>query len=126
MRELLSAYFEECRAIVARYGGELEKFIGDAVMAVWGLPVTREDDAERARAAVRAKEFVSLASILAWMEARYRGKAIEIELEDESGETPIYEVEWMTPDGHVVELEFDARDGRLLEWEGRGLEEARR
>ena len=85
-----------------------------------------EDDAERARAAVRAKEFVSLASILDWMEARYRGQAIEIELEDERGETPVYEVEWMTPDGHVVELEFDARDGRLLEWEGRGLEEARR
>ncbi|MGO4258485.1 adenylate/guanylate cyclase domain-containing protein, partial [Marmoricola sp. RAF53] len=48
VRELLSAYFEECRAIVNRYGGALEKFIGDAVMAVWGLPVTREDDAERA------------------------------------------------------------------------------
>jgi class 3 adenylate cyclase/tetratricopeptide (TPR) repeat protein len=48
VRELLSAYFDECRAIVGRYGGELEKFIGDAVMAVWGLPVTREDDAERA------------------------------------------------------------------------------
>ncbi len=48
VRELLSAYFEECRAIVGRYGGVVEKFIGDAVMAVWGLPVTREDDAERA------------------------------------------------------------------------------
>lgn len=48
VRELLTAYFEECRAVVDRYGGELEKFIGDAVMAVWGLPVTREDDAERA------------------------------------------------------------------------------
>lgn len=48
VRELLSAYFEECRAVVGRYGGELEKFIGDAVMAVWGLPVTRQDDAERA------------------------------------------------------------------------------
>jgi class 3 adenylate cyclase len=48
VRELLTAYFDECRAVVTRYGGELEKFIGDAVMAVWGLPVTREDDAERA------------------------------------------------------------------------------
>lgn len=48
VRELLTAYFEECRVVVERYGGELEKFIGDAVMAVWGLPVTREDDAERA------------------------------------------------------------------------------
>ncbi|KRA38202.1 hypothetical protein ASD81_06000 [Nocardioides sp. Root614] len=48
VRELLTAYFEECRAVIERYGGELEKFIGDAVMAVWGLPATREDDAERA------------------------------------------------------------------------------
>jgi len=85
-----------------------------------------DDDAARARAAVRAKEFVSLASILDWMEARYRGQAIEIELEDDPGETPVYEVEWLTPAGHVVELEFDARDGRLLEWEGRGLDEAKR
>jgi uncharacterized membrane protein YkoI len=85
-----------------------------------------DDDAARARAAVRAKEFVSLASILDWMEARYRGQAIEIELEDDPGETPVYEVEWLTPDGHVVDLEFDARDGRLLEWEGRGLDEAKR
>ena len=36
------------RAIVARYGGVVEKFIGDAVMAVWGAPVAKEDDAERA------------------------------------------------------------------------------
>ncbi len=48
VREMLTAYFEECRAVVDQYGGELEKFIGDAVMAVWGLPITREDDAERA------------------------------------------------------------------------------
>ncbi len=48
VRELLSAYFEECSRIVARYGGTLEKFIGDAVMAVWGVPVANEDDAERA------------------------------------------------------------------------------
>ncbi len=48
VRELLSGYFELARAIVARYGGTVEKFIGDAVMAVWGVPVAREDDAERA------------------------------------------------------------------------------
>lgn len=48
VRELLSRYFSECRAIVARYGGTLEKFIGDAVMAVWGVPLAHEDDAERA------------------------------------------------------------------------------
>jgi class 3 adenylate cyclase len=47
VRELLSRYFEECSRIVARYGGVVEKFIGDAVMAVWGVPATHEDDAER-------------------------------------------------------------------------------
>ena len=48
VRELLSSYFEECRRIVDRYGGTIEKFIGDAVMAVWGVPTAHEDDAERA------------------------------------------------------------------------------
>ncbi len=47
VRELLSRYFDECSRIVARYGGIVEKFIGDAVMAVWGVPTTNEDDAER-------------------------------------------------------------------------------
>jgi class 3 adenylate cyclase len=48
VRDLLGRYYELCREIVDRYGGTIEKFIGDAVMAVWGAPVAREDDAERA------------------------------------------------------------------------------
>jgi class 3 adenylate cyclase/tetratricopeptide (TPR) repeat protein len=48
VRDLLSRYFERCRQLIARYGGTVEKFIGDAVMAVWGTPVAQEDDAERA------------------------------------------------------------------------------
>ena len=48
VRELLSRYFAECRTVVGRYGGTVEKFIGDAVMAVWGVPTAHEDDAERA------------------------------------------------------------------------------
>jgi class 3 adenylate cyclase/tetratricopeptide (TPR) repeat protein len=47
VRELLSTYFDRCRSLIERYGGTVEKFIGDAVMAVWGTPVAREDDAER-------------------------------------------------------------------------------
>jgi class 3 adenylate cyclase/tetratricopeptide (TPR) repeat protein len=47
-RELLSTYFETARTVIERYGGTIEKFIGDAVMAVWGAPVAQEDDAERA------------------------------------------------------------------------------
>ncbi len=48
VRELLSRYFELCRTLIDRYGGTVEKFIGDAVMAVWGAPVAMEDDIERA------------------------------------------------------------------------------
>ncbi len=48
VRDLLSRYFETARTIIERYGGTVEKFIGDAVMAVWGTPAAREDDAERA------------------------------------------------------------------------------
>jgi class 3 adenylate cyclase/predicted ATPase len=47
-RELLSQYFEISRDIIERYGCTVEKFIGDAVMAVWGTPVATEDDSERA------------------------------------------------------------------------------
>src|SRR5205823_15031240 len=48
VRELLSRYFDRCKRLISLYGGTVEKFIGDAVMAVWGAPVAREDDAERA------------------------------------------------------------------------------
>ena len=48
VRDLLSRYFDACRRLIERYGGTVEKFIGDAVMAVWGAPVAKEDDAERA------------------------------------------------------------------------------
>ncbi|HEX2141345.1 MAG TPA: adenylate/guanylate cyclase domain-containing protein, partial [Candidatus Limnocylindria bacterium] len=48
VRELLTRYFDTARSLVGRYGGTIEKFIGDAVMAVWGTPTTNEDDAERA------------------------------------------------------------------------------
>ena len=53
VRELLSRYFETARMVIGRYGGVVEKFIGDAVMAVWGTPTVTEEDAERAvRAAI--------------------------------------------------------------------------
>jgi class 3 adenylate cyclase len=48
VRELLSRYFTMARTVIGRYGGVVEKFIGDAVMAVWGTPVAAEGDAERA------------------------------------------------------------------------------
>jgi class 3 adenylate cyclase/tetratricopeptide (TPR) repeat protein len=48
VRETLTRYFDLAREVIERYGGTVEKFIGDAVMAVWGAPVAQEDDAERA------------------------------------------------------------------------------
>ena len=48
VRDTLTRYFDMCSEIVGRYGGTVEKFIGDAVMAVWGAPTAHEDDAERA------------------------------------------------------------------------------
>ena len=48
VRELLTRYFDACRRLIELYGGTVEKFIGDAVMAVWGTPTATEDDAERA------------------------------------------------------------------------------
>jgi hypothetical protein len=48
VRETLTRYFDLAAEVIGRYGGTVEKFIGDAVMAVWGAPVAHEDDAERA------------------------------------------------------------------------------
>ena len=60
VRDLLSRYFELTRTVVDRYGGTVEKYIGDAVMAVWGVPVARGDDAERAvRAGLELVDAVS-------------------------------------------------------------------
>src|SRR5947208_12169337 len=57
LRALLARYFECMKAIVESHGGTVEKFIGDAVMAVFGVPVVHEDDALRAcRAAVEMRD----------------------------------------------------------------------
>ena len=48
MRRVMSRYFDEARAVHERHGGTVEKFIGDAVMAVFGIPTLHEDDALRA------------------------------------------------------------------------------
>jgi len=57
LRALLARYFERMKEIVERHGGTVEKFIGDAVMAVFGIPVVHEDDALRAcRAAIEMRD----------------------------------------------------------------------
>src|SRR3954447_10715872 len=57
IRQVMSRYFRTTRRVLERHGGTVEKFIGDAVMAVFGIPVLHEDDALRAvRAAVEMCE----------------------------------------------------------------------
>src|SRR5690242_10144215 len=57
LRRLLAGYFERMSEIVERHGGTVEKFVGDAVMAVFGVPIVHEDDALRAcRAAVEMRD----------------------------------------------------------------------
>lgn len=57
MRRLLSTYFDAMSAVIESWGGRLEKFIGDAIMATFGVPAAREDDPERAlRAALEMLE----------------------------------------------------------------------
>ena len=57
---LLTRYFDEMSAVVHRYGGTVEKYIGDAIMAVFGVPTLHEDDALRAlRAAVEMRDVLA-------------------------------------------------------------------
>jgi class 3 adenylate cyclase/tetratricopeptide (TPR) repeat protein len=60
VRRVLSRYFEVAREVLQRHGGTVEKFMGDAVMAVFGVPMLHEDDALRAlRAAAELREGVA-------------------------------------------------------------------
>ena len=64
LRALLARYFERMKGIVESHGGTVEKFIGDAVMAVFGVPVAHEDDALRAcRAAAEMRDALSELSL---------------------------------------------------------------
>jgi class 3 adenylate cyclase len=57
LRALLARYFDQMKGIVEAHGGTLEKFVGDAVMAVFGVPALHEDDALRAcRAAIEMRD----------------------------------------------------------------------
>jgi class 3 adenylate cyclase len=78
IRELLTEYFDRAQRIIDSYGGTVEKFIGDAVMAVWGAPTANEDDAERAvRAALEVVASVTeLGSNSGLSDLRARGGVV--------------------------------------------------
>ena len=61
VRRVLSRYYEVSRDVLQRHGGTVEKFMGDAVMAVFGTPVLHEDDALRAlRAAAELRDAIDV------------------------------------------------------------------
>jgi class 3 adenylate cyclase len=73
LRRVLNRYFEVIRGVVQRHGGTVEKFIGDAVMAVFGIPQVREDDALRAvRAAAEIQERLPGLGAEVGVELRFR------------------------------------------------------
>jgi class 3 adenylate cyclase/tetratricopeptide (TPR) repeat protein len=73
LRRVLDRYFEEIRAAIERHGGTVAKFIGDAVMAVFGIPLVQEDDALRAvRAAAEIRERLPRVAEEVGVELRFR------------------------------------------------------
>jgi class 3 adenylate cyclase len=88
VRALLAPYHERLRTELERYGGSVEKFIGDAVMALFGAPVAHEDDPERAvRAALAIRDWVVDEEELQIRVAVNTGEAlVALDARPESGE----------------------------------------
>src|SRR3954468_713340 len=84
LRRVMARYFETAKAIVERHGGTVEKFIGDAVMAVFGVPTVHEDDALRA---VRAADELrsALGGLNDELQASY-GTRLELRMGVNTGE----------------------------------------
>ena len=75
LRRVMGRYFDEMSAVIERHGGTVEKFIGDAVMAVFGIPRLHEDDALRAvRAAAEMREALEALNARARARARRRDR----------------------------------------------------
>ena len=87
VRAMLAAYYERVRAQLERFGGTVEKFIGDAVVAVFGAPIVHEDDPERAVRAALAIRDAALADGIELRVAVNTGMAlVEIDARPSEGQ----------------------------------------
>jgi class 3 adenylate cyclase/tetratricopeptide (TPR) repeat protein len=115
LRRVLARWHESMRTALERHGGTVEKFVGDAVMAVFGLPVAHEDDALRAaRAAVDMR--VSLAQINAELEPEY-GVQIQVRTAVHTGDVVAGDGETLVTGDAVnvtARLEQSAKAGEIL------------
>jgi class 3 adenylate cyclase/tetratricopeptide (TPR) repeat protein len=115
LRAVMARYFELARRVVERHGGTVEKFIGDAVMAVFGVPVLHEDDALRAvRAAAELQS--ELAGLNASLERDY-ATALELRIGVNTGEVVTGTEERLATGDAVnvaARLEQAARPGEIL------------
>jgi class 3 adenylate cyclase/tetratricopeptide (TPR) repeat protein len=115
LRRVLTRWHESMRTVLERHGGTVEKFVGDAVMAVFGLPVAHEDDGLRAaRAAVDMR--VSLAQINAELEREY-GVQIQVRTAVHTGDVVAGDGETLVTGDAVnvaARLEQSAKAGEIL------------
>jgi len=87
LRRVMERYFAETRSVLERHGGMVEKFIGDAVMAVFGIPTTHEDDALRAvKAAAEMRERLA---VLSTALERERGVTLAVRTGINTGEAVV-------------------------------------
>jgi class 3 adenylate cyclase len=87
LRSIMGRWFEAMRGVLERHGGTVEKFIGDAVVAVFGVPVLHEDDALRAARA--AHEMRGALATLNEALRREQGLAIEMRIGVNTGEVVV-------------------------------------
>ncbi len=115
LRAVMARYFDLARQVVERHGGTVEKFIGDAVMAVFGVPVLHEDDALRAvRAAADLR--AGLAALNASLERDY-GTTLELRIGVNTGEVVTGTEERLATGDAVnvaARLEQAAQPGEIL------------
>lgn len=88
-------------------------------------PAPAEEHWHDLHEAVREERIVALPSLLDWLEARYAGQVLEVELERDDGRL-VYEIDMLGPQGQKVEFEFDAESGELIGMEGVKIDAMRR